>query len=188
MVYPAYQSFSQSFATGSTEINMNIVKSSTRLSQMFFTFSNSSIQANGSAGNFAKKKWTWFFHSMAATIDNLEGVIDSDTQISYYEQIANKKFPEQPVESIAEAIYFLRRAVNVMSPYCDGFSIDIYPFANDKFIGGINFDGLLFENALLSAKSSTMTNIECSFLCSFFFWNSITLCCRFMTASNSSGL
>ena len=37
-------------------------------------------------------------------------------------------------------MYFLRRAVNVMSPYYDGFSIDIYRYANDKFIGGINFD------------------------------------------------
>ena len=27
-----------------------------------------------------------------------------------------------------------------MSPYYDGFSIDIYRYANDKFIGGINFD------------------------------------------------
>ena len=77
---------------------------------------------------------------MVATIDNLEGVIDSDKQISYYMQIANKKFSEQAVESISEAMYFLRRAVNVMSLYYDGFSIDIYRYANDKFIGGINFD------------------------------------------------
>ena len=55
-------------------------------------------------------------------------------------QIANKKFPEQAVESIAEAMYFLRRAVNVLSPFYDGFSIDIYRYANDKFIGGINFE------------------------------------------------
>ena len=119
---------------------MNIVKSSTRLSQMFFTLSNSQINNNNTAGNYAKKKWTWFYHPMVASIDNLEGVIDSERQISYYMQIANKKFPEQAVESIAEAMYFLRRAVNVMSPYYDGFSIDIYRYANDKFIGGINFD------------------------------------------------
>ena len=74
---------------------------------------------------------------MAATIDNLESVIDSDRQISYYVQIANKQFPEQPIERLAD---FLRRAVNAMSPYYDGFSIDICRFANDKFIGGINFD------------------------------------------------
>ena len=36
-------------------------------------------------------------------------------------------------------MYFLRKAVNVMSPYYDGFSIDIYRYANDKFIGGIDF-------------------------------------------------
>ena len=137
MVYPAYHSFSQTFTAGNTEINMNIVKSSTRLSQMFFTLSNSQINDNATAGNYAKKKWTWFYHPMVATIDNLEGVIDSDKQISYYMQIANKKLA---VESIAEAMYFLRRAVNVMSPFYDGFSIDIYRYANDKFIGGINFD------------------------------------------------
>ena len=27
-----------------------------------------------------------------------------------------------------------------MSPYYDGFSIDIYRYANDNFIGSINFD------------------------------------------------
>ena len=140
MVYPAYHSFSQSFAAGNTEINMNIVKSLTRLSQMFFTLSNSQIDNNNTAANFAKKKWTWFYHPMSASIDNLEGVIDSTKQISYYVQIANKKFPEQAIESLAEAMYFLRRAVNVMSPFYDGFSIDIYRYANDKFIGGINFD------------------------------------------------
>ena len=77
---------------------------------------------------------------MAVTIDNLEGVIDSDKQISPQIQIANKKFPEQEISSISEFMYFLRRAVNVMSLYCDGFSIDIYRYANDKFIGGIDFD------------------------------------------------
>ena len=140
MVYPAYHSFSQTFDSGNTEINMNIVKSSTRLSQMFFTFSNSRINDNNKAGEYDKKKWNYFHHPMVATIDNLEGVIDSDKQISAEIQIANRKLPEQEVTSIAEFMYFLRRAVRVMSPYYDGFSIDIYRYANDKFIGGINFD------------------------------------------------
>ena len=140
MVYPAYYSFSQTFTAGNTEINMNIVKSSTRLSQMFFTFSNSNINNDNTAGNYDRKRWNYFFHPMAVTIDNLEGVIDSDKQISAQIQIANKKFPEQEISSISEFMYFLRRAVNVMSPYYDGFSIDIYRYANDKFIGGINFD------------------------------------------------
>ena len=82
MVYPAYHSFSQTFALGNREISMNIVKSSTRLSQMFFTFSNSSIDSDTDAGSYDKKKWNFLFHPMAATIDNLEGVIDSDNQIS----------------------------------------------------------------------------------------------------------
>ena len=45
---------------------------------------------------------------MAASIDNPEGVIDGSKQISYQVQIANNKFPEQAVESLAEAMYFLR--------------------------------------------------------------------------------
>ena len=54
MVYPAYHSFSQSFDSGNTEINMNNVKSSTRLSQMFFTFSNSRINDDNKAGEYDK--------------------------------------------------------------------------------------------------------------------------------------
>ena len=80
--YPAYHSFSQTFTAGNTEINMNMVKSSTRLSQMFFTFSNSSTDGDNTSGNYDKKRWNYFFHPMAVTIDNLEGVIDSDRQIS----------------------------------------------------------------------------------------------------------
>ena len=102
---------------------MNIVKSSTRLSQMFFTFSNSRINDDSKAGEYDKTKWNYFHHPMVATIDNLEGVIDSDKQISAQIQIANKKFPEQEITSIAEFMYFLRRAVNVMPPYYDGFTL-----------------------------------------------------------------
>ena len=119
---------------------MNIIKSSTLLSQMFFTFSNSKVNDDNKAGDCDKKRWNYFFHPMAVTIDNLEGVIDSDKQISAQIQIANKKFPEQEISSIAEFMCFFRRAVNVMSPYYDGFSIDIYRYANDRFTGGINFD------------------------------------------------
>ena len=60
MVYPAYHSFSQTFKAGNTEISMNIVKSSTRLSQMFFTLSNSQINNNTTAGNYAKRNGPGF--------------------------------------------------------------------------------------------------------------------------------
>ena len=63
MVYPAYHSFSQTFAAGNTEINMNIVKPSTRLSQMFFTFSNSNINNDNAAGNYDKKEVELFLSS-----------------------------------------------------------------------------------------------------------------------------
>ena len=135
-------SFVFSNLAGNTDINMNIVKSAIRLSQMFFTFSNRNINDDNKAGSYDKKRWNYFFHLMAVTIVNLEGVIDSDKQISAQIQIANKKCPEQEISSISEFMYFLRKAVNVMSTYDDGFSIDICRYAhdNDKFIGGINFD------------------------------------------------
>ena len=93
MVYRAYHSFSQTFDSGNSEINMNIVKSSTRLSQMFCTFSNSNINDDNKAGSYDKKKWNYFHHPMAVTIDNLnlEGVIDSDKQISAQIQIKKKE-------------------------------------------------------------------------------------------------
>ena len=157
MVYPAYHSFSQTFTAGNTEINMNIVKSSTRLSQMFFTFSNSKINDDNKAGDYDKKRWNYFFHPMAVTVDNLKGVIDSDKHISAQIQIANKKLPEQEVSSISEFMYFFRRAVNVMSPYYDGFRIDIYRDANDKFIGGIDFDKQLDMN--FTGSNTTMGSL-----------------------------
>ena len=44
--------FSQTFTASNTKINMNIDKSSTRLSKVFFTFSNSKINDDKKAGNF----------------------------------------------------------------------------------------------------------------------------------------
>ena len=93
MVDPAYPSFSQTFAAGNTQINMSIDESSTRLSQMFFAFSNSNINNDNTAGNYDRKRWNYFLRPMAVSIDNLEGVIDSDKQISAQIQIANKKKP-----------------------------------------------------------------------------------------------
>ena len=70
-MYLAYHSFSQAFAVGSTEVNMNIVKSSTRLSPMLFTFSNSNINDDNIAGNYDEKRWNYLFHPMAASINRV---------------------------------------------------------------------------------------------------------------------
>ena len=80
MVYSTYHSFSQTFDTGNTEVNMNTIKYFTRLSQVFFTLSNSAVDINTAAGTFFRRKWTWFFHPMAAVTDSFEGVTDSDRQ------------------------------------------------------------------------------------------------------------
>ena len=106
MVYPAQHSLSQTFTAGNSEMNMNIVKSSTRLSQMLFTCSNSNINDDSTAGNYDKKNGISFFHPMASTIDNVE----TFKQISAQIQTASKKFPEQEIASVVEFM-FLRRAV-----------------------------------------------------------------------------
>ena len=104
---------------------------------MFFTVRHSKINDGTKAGDYDKKRWNYSFHPMAVTTDNLEGVIDSNKQILPKRQIANKKFPVQEISSFRLEC-FLRRAVNVMSPYYDGFNIDAHRYANDKFSGDIN--------------------------------------------------
>ena len=49
---------------------MNIAKSATRLSQVFFIFSNSNTNDDNKASNFDKQRWNYFVHPMAVTIEN----------------------------------------------------------------------------------------------------------------------
>ena len=54
---------------------MNIVKSSTRLSPMLFTFSNSNINDDNIAGNYDEKRWNYLFHPMAASINRVSIIL-----------------------------------------------------------------------------------------------------------------
>ena len=55
-------------------------------------------------------------------------------------QIANKKYPEFECLSMAETMYYLRRAIHFMNPDQDAMSITYKRFREDKFIIGISYE------------------------------------------------
>ena len=160
IVYPMYHTLSQTFNASGTEINMNVVKSASKLNGAFITFYRTQRGSKLTDGkedgkyivdNYVHKRFNYFYNPMinsrfndrgyAATGDNRGfGFADKNYNISWQLQIANKKYPELESQSLAEHFYFLRRMLNYMNPDQDACSITYEQYATNKFIIGVTFE------------------------------------------------
>ena len=156
LVFPMYHTITQTFNTAGTEINMNIVKSSSKLNGAFITLYRT--PRTGTEGtyyrqdNYLYKRWNYFYNPMVnskifdgADPDNVpadqgKGFQDMSRNLTWQIQIANKKYPEFECQSMAETMYFLRRAIHFMNPDQDAMSITYKRFREDKFIIGISYE------------------------------------------------
>ena len=139
MVIPQYHTITQTFNTGGGEINMNIVKSASKLSHTFIT-----LYRTPKTGvrygyyrpdNYLHKRWNYFYNTMINSEINDgmnpntvpeevgQGFADSTRALSWQMQIGNKKYPEFNCESLSEAWYFLRRTVNLVNPEQNSLNI-----------------------------------------------------------------
>ena len=160
MVYPMYHTITQTFNNARTEINMNIVKSVSKLNGVFLTFYRPQRGAHLTDGkldgyylpdNYVYKRWNYFYNPMinsrifdrgtGATGANAGyGFQDKNKNISFQIQIANKKYPEFESQSLAEHFYFLRRTLNYLNPDQDACSISYKQYREDKFVCAISFE------------------------------------------------
>ena len=82
-----------------------------------------------------------------ATGDNRGlGFADNNYNISWQVQIANQKYPEFELRSLAEHMYFLHRMLNCMNPDQNACSITYEQYATNKFTIGITFEKLNSEH------------------------------------------
>lgn len=156
MVIPQYHTITQTFNTGGGEINMNIVKSASKLSHAFITLYR---QPRGGErysyympDNYLHKRWNYFYNTMinseindgplADTIPLQEGkgFADSTRALSWQLQIGNKKYPEFNCESLSEAWYFLRRTVNLLNPEQNSMNISYKQYRSNKFVIGVSLE------------------------------------------------
>ena len=157
----------QSFNAAGTEINMNIVKSASKLNSCFITLyraPRTGVDADNANcyrhDNYIYKRWNYFYNPMinSRIFDGLDpdavdgdgnltraqfrgkGFQNSDLNLSWQLQINNKTYPEFECQSMAETAYYLRRTLHYLNPDQDAFSISYKRYREDKFVIGISFE------------------------------------------------
>ena len=124
LIIPQYHTITQTFNTGGGEINMNIVKSASKLTNAFITLYRSprggSRYGYYMPDNYIYKRWNYFYNPMingeindgpaADTVSHYnkeKGLLTTVGHLLTNFKSANKKFPEFEVQSLSEAFYFL---------------------------------------------------------------------------------
>ena len=150
LIIPQYHTITQTFNTGGGEINMNIVKSASKLTNAFITLYRSprggSIYGQYLPDNYIYKRWNYFYNPMingqindGPLADTLplqqgKGFADNSRALTYQLQIASKKFPEFEVSSLSEAFYFLRRTLHFLNPEQNSLNISYKQYRENKFV------------------------------------------------------
>ena len=150
LIVPQYHTITQTFNTGGGEINMNIVKSASKLTNAFITLyrtpRNFERYSNYLVDGYVHKRRNYFYNPMingeindgplAETLPLQEGkgFADSSRALTYQLQIASKKYPEFEVSSLSEAFYFLRRTLHFLNADQNSLNISYKQYRENKFV------------------------------------------------------
>ena len=177
LVFPMYHTITQSFNNGGGEINMNIVKSSSKLTGAFITLYRTPRQGEYDnrflPDNYVFKRWNYMYNPMinkrindsglANTADlQGEGFQSWSKNLSWQIQLSNsQKYPEFECQSLAETFYYLRRAIHYMNPDQDSLSFSYRQYRENKFIIGVSFEKMADVNFTgYNSKMSGITNFK----------------------------
>ena len=156
MYFPMYHTITQTFNVGAGEINMNIVKSASKLSGAFITLYRTPKSGEDFGrylpDNYVYKRWNYFYNPMingrindvgdAPTDDNLQGqgFADHTRQLSWQMQVQSTKYPEFEAQSVSETFYYLRQAIHYMNPEQESLSFSYRQYRENKYIIGMSFE------------------------------------------------
>ena len=156
MYFPMYHTITQTFNVGAGEINMNIVKSASKLSGAFITLYRTPKSGEDFGrylpDNYVYKRWNYFYNPMingrindvgdGPTDDNLQGqgFADHSRQLSWQCQVQSTKYPEFEAQSLSETFYYLRQAIHYMNPEQESLSFSYRQYRENKYIIGISFE------------------------------------------------
>ena len=162
LIVPQYHTLTQTFNAGGGEINMNIVKSASKLSTAFITLYRKPLEGSRYGyfrpSNYISKRWNYFYNPMvnseindgplADTLPAQEGkgFQDYSRNLSWQMQIANKKYPEFECQSLSEAFYFLRRTLHYMNIDQNSLNISYNQYRSNKFVIGVSFEKMQDTN------------------------------------------
>ena len=132
LVFPMYHTMTQSFNAAGTEINMNIVKSASKLNGCFITLyrpPRAGVDADNinyyRHDNYIYKRWNYFYNPLISSriFDGFDpdgdgrerfcgkGFQTPELDLTWQLQTINKKYPEFESQSMAETAYYLKRAL-----------------------------------------------------------------------------
>ena len=157
LIVPQYHTLTQNFNVKGGEINMNIVKSASKLSTAFITLYREKRQGERYDGkfyvdNYVHKRYNYFYNPMinseindgpnaqAVAIQRGQGFQDYTRNLSWQIQISNKKYPEFECQSLSEAFYYLRRTLHYMNGDQNSLNISYSQYRSNKFIIGMSFE------------------------------------------------
>ena len=153
LIVPQYHTLTQTFNAGGGEINMNIVKSASKLSTSFITLyrekKTGTRYGQFLPDNYVHKRWNYFYNPMTNSEinDGFDGALlegqgfqDFTRNLSWQIQVGNKKWPEFECQSLAEAFYFLRRTLHYHNGDQNSLNISYKQYRENKFIIGVSFE------------------------------------------------
>eukprot|EP00438_Fugacium_kawagutii_P013146 Skav233650 [mRNA] locus=scaffold2779:835808:838988:+ [translate_table: standard] len=177
LVFPMYHTITQSFNAGGGEINMNIVKSSSKLTGAFITLYRTprtgTFDARYLPDNYVYKRWNYMYNPMINKRISNSGLANTDAlrgegfqawskNLSWQIQLSNsQKYPEFESQSLAETFYYLRRAIHYMNENQDSLSFSYKQYRENKFIIGMSFEKMADVNFTgYNSKMSGITNFK----------------------------
>ena len=156
LIVPQYHTLTQTFNAGGGEINMNIVKSASKLSNAFITLYREKKTGTRYGyfrpDNYLHKRWNYFYNPMinseindGASVEG-KGFQDFSRNLSWQLQVGSKKFPEFECQSLSEAFYFLRRTIHYHNPEQNSLNISYKQYRENKFIIGVSLEKMADVN------------------------------------------
>ena len=153
LIVPQYHTLTQTFNAGGGEINMNIVKSASKLSTAFITLyrpkKTGTRYGQFLPDNYVHKRFNYFYNPMinSEINDGNDGALvegkgfqDFSRNLSWQIQVGNKKWPEFECQSLSEAFYFLRRTLHYHNGDQNSLNISYKQYRENKFVIGISFE------------------------------------------------
>ncbi|MCR9134331.1 MAG: hypothetical protein NXI08_17315 [bacterium] len=134
--------------SNSVVVNTTVVRSVSKLTATFITFYKA--DATGGATE-VHKEYNRFYHPSTRTTFSTHGNYNPDNDLEFQLQLGSTLFSEYPCKSLNQALYYLRKALNLPLFHQHHLSLEFNQYKKDKLIFAMKMEKV-------PDSSSTTTN------------------------------